>query len=213
MSNPSFPDLIKIGKSKKDPTTDRVSELNQTGVPEPFKVEYYAFVEDEDYLEQAVHRYFDAQRPNKSREFFTVDCAEAIVIIRQLSEPNSRIKLEEVFYIEPEELERLKREYEEQERKKEEEYQAYAEARQEEEEKQKADRKWKANAVFREIRRNRWVNYAIYGGFIGLLVIVIPDITSISVYWKNIIWSTYFISMIIVGVWIWVRNKNEKANE
>ena len=52
MSNPAFPDLIKIGKSKKDPTTDRVSELNQTGVPEPFKVEYYAFVEDEDYLEQ-----------------------------------------------------------------------------------------------------------------------------------------------------------------
>ena len=55
MSNPAFPDLIKIGKSKKDPTTDRVSELNQTGVPEPFKVEYYAFVEDEDYLEQRVH--------------------------------------------------------------------------------------------------------------------------------------------------------------
>ena len=35
MSNPAFPDLIKIGKSKKDPTTDRVSELNQTGVAIP----------------------------------------------------------------------------------------------------------------------------------------------------------------------------------
>ena len=35
MSNPAFPDLIKIGKSKKDPTTDRVSELNQTGVASP----------------------------------------------------------------------------------------------------------------------------------------------------------------------------------
>ena len=143
MSNPAFPDLIKIGKSKKDPTTDRVSELNQTGVPEPFKVEYYAFVEDEDYLEQEVHRYFDAERPNKSREFFTVDCAEAIVIIRQLSEPNSRIKLEEVFYIEPEELERLNREYEEQERIKEEEYQAYAEARQKEKEVERAKKKRK----------------------------------------------------------------------
>jgi hypothetical protein len=36
MSNPAFPDRIKIGKSKKDPTTDRVNELNQTGVPEAY---------------------------------------------------------------------------------------------------------------------------------------------------------------------------------
>ena len=39
MSNPAFPQLLKIGKSGKDPTGDRVKELNQTGVPEPFKVE------------------------------------------------------------------------------------------------------------------------------------------------------------------------------
>ena len=49
MSNSAFPNLLKIGKSTKDPTKDRVSELNQTGVPEPFKVEYYALVEDETY--------------------------------------------------------------------------------------------------------------------------------------------------------------------
>lgn len=213
MSNPAFPDLLKIGKSKKDPTTDRVSELNQTGVPEPFKVEYYAFVEDEDYLEQAVHRYFDAQRPNKSREFFTVDCGEAIVIIRQLSEPNSKIKLEEVFYIEPEELERLKREYEEQERKKEERYRAWEEAMQKEGEKQKAERKREANEFYKELRHNRWVTYAFYGVLIGFLVIIIDDTTPISVYWENILWNTYFISMIIWAVRIWVRNKNDEADE
>ena len=56
-------------------------------MPEPFKVEYYVFVEDEDYLEQEVHRYFDAERPNKSREFFTVDCAEAIVIFGSYQNP------------------------------------------------------------------------------------------------------------------------------
>ena len=90
MSNPAFPDRVKIGKSAKDPTTDRVSELNQTGVPEPFKVEYYAFVEDEDYLEQRVHEYFNTKRPNKSREFFSVGCAEAIDTIRKLSDPSPR---------------------------------------------------------------------------------------------------------------------------
>ena len=115
MSIPAFPNLIKIGKSKKDPTTDRVNELNQTGVPEPFKVEYYAFVEDEDYLEKAVHRKFSSKRPNKNREFFSVDCVAAIDTIRQLSEPNAKIKLEESFYVSPEELKRFakKREKEE----------------------------------------------------------------------------------------------------
>jgi len=112
MSNPAFPNLLKIGKSKKDPTTDRVNELNQTGVPEPFKVEYYAFVEDEDYLERVVHQKFASQRPNKNREFFSVDCVEAIDVIRQLSKPKSKIKYEEVLYVTPEEIERFRAEQE-----------------------------------------------------------------------------------------------------
>lgn len=112
MSNPAFPNLLKIGKSKKDPTTDRVNELNQTGVPEPFKVEYYAFVEDEDYLERVVHQKFASQRPNKNREFFSVECVEAIDAVRQLSESKSKIKYEEVLYVTPEELERFRAEQE-----------------------------------------------------------------------------------------------------
>lgn len=121
MSNPAFPNLLKIGKSKKDPTTDRVNELNQTGVPEPFKVEYYAFVEDEDYLEKAVHRKFASNRPNKNREFFSVDCVEAIDAIRQLSEPRAKIKLEETYYVSPEELKRFAEKREKEERIREEE--------------------------------------------------------------------------------------------
>ena len=85
MSNPACPNLLKIGKSKKDPTTDRVQKLNQTGVPEPFNVGCYAFVEDEDHLEKAVHRRFASQRPNKIREFFNVDRLKAISAIRQLA--------------------------------------------------------------------------------------------------------------------------------
>lgn len=116
MSNPAFPNLLKIGKSKKDPTTDRVNELNQTGVPEPFKVEYYAFVEDEDYLERVVHEELAPQRPNKNREFFSVDCVEAIDAIRQLSAVNAKIKYEEVFYVTPEDIKRFREQQEEAER-------------------------------------------------------------------------------------------------
>ena len=98
MSNPAFPNLLKIGKSKKDPTTDRVNELNQTGVPEPFTVEYYAFVEDEDYLERVVHQKFASQRPNKNREFFSVDCVEAINAIRLLANQTSALKYDQVSF-------------------------------------------------------------------------------------------------------------------
>ena len=114
MSNPAFPDLIKIGKSKKDPTTDRVNELNQTGVPEPFKVEYYAFVEDEDYLERAVHAKLHQYRPNKNREFFKIDCLVGIKTIQELSEYRGSIKFEEVFYVSPEELAKIRAEQEKQ---------------------------------------------------------------------------------------------------
>jgi len=108
MSNPAFPDLIKIGKSKKDPTTDRVSELNQTGVPQPFKVEYYSLVENENLLERLIHQHFENARPNKNREFFNIDPAIAINIIRELALEHSPIKYEEVFYITPEQLEAIK---------------------------------------------------------------------------------------------------------
>ena len=105
MSNPAFPDLLKIGKSSKDPTKDRVNELNQTGLPQPFQVEYYAFVGDEDLIESLVHKHFKAKRPNKKREFFNVACTDAISTIRDISEQHSSIKYEEVFYVSPEELE------------------------------------------------------------------------------------------------------------
>ena len=97
MSNPAY-SRIKIGKSTKDPTQDRVGELYQTGVPEPMKVEYYAFVEDENLLERLIHQLFDAERPNKSREFFELDVPTAIESIRKFAAESSPIKYEEVYY-------------------------------------------------------------------------------------------------------------------
>jgi hypothetical protein len=172
MSNPAFPNLLKIGKSKKDPTTDRVIELNQTGVPEPFKVEYYAFVEDEDYLEKAVHRKFASRRPNKNREFFSVGCVEAIDAIRQLSSPHSKIKLEETYYVSPEELRRFTEKREKRER-----------IREEKEEKQR-EQKYRARQkrydaelkkADRQRRNDRQTSAIlmglIFGGAIGLVTL------------------------------------------
>jgi hypothetical protein len=73
MSNPSFvPNLIKIGKSDRDPMTFRAGELASTGVPEPFVVEYFAFVTDHHKLEKKLHERLSARRRRGNREFF--DC-------------------------------------------------------------------------------------------------------------------------------------------
>jgi hypothetical protein len=80
MSNPAFA-LIKIGKS--DNPDRRADELNATGVPERFKVEYRAYVEDPDELEKQLHLIFDHARPNPDREFFNVPIKEVIREIRK----------------------------------------------------------------------------------------------------------------------------------
>lgn len=98
MSNPAFPQLLKIGKLRKDPTGDRVKELNQTGVPEPFKVEYYAFVSDETKIEKAVHHQFQSLRPNHKKEFFSINVFAAVDATRATSKKLGGIKYEEIFY-------------------------------------------------------------------------------------------------------------------
>ena len=99
MSNPLFPSRVKIGLSTKDPTIDRTNQLSkETGVPEPFKCEYYAFVGDERGLEQRVHKELDKKRPNKQKEFFEVTVPLAISTIRRLADSFGGIKYEESFY-------------------------------------------------------------------------------------------------------------------
>ena len=103
MSNASFSDgRIKIGMSSKDPV-ERKSELESSGVPEPFVIEYKAMVDDYQKVEQTIHRSLDNYRPNKKREFFTCTIPEAIITIRS----SSVIAFEENNYQAPEEIEEI----------------------------------------------------------------------------------------------------------
>jgi hypothetical protein len=83
LSNPAMPNLLKIGKSDRDPTGFRAAELYTTGVPQPFKVEYFAYVEEHHNLERKVHSTLSTRRPNSNREFFTVSIEEAVLLIRE----------------------------------------------------------------------------------------------------------------------------------
>jgi hypothetical protein len=135
MSNEAFKDgLLKIGMSSSDPTEFRRDELYTTGVPSPFKVEYFAFVDDHERIEKKVHRQLKDKRPNYQREFFACTVPEAIILIRELAV----IHYEKVLYQSPEEIEieRKRQEWIEKQRK---EYLRKLAADQEQEEKRKRD--------------------------------------------------------------------------
>ena len=109
LSNPSFSNnRIKIGKSNGDPSSLRKDELYTTGVPEPFKLEYKALVEDHDKVEKKIHKILDNKRPNKKREFFISTIDETVSIIRK----NSKIEYEKSYYKSPKEIENEKKQKE-----------------------------------------------------------------------------------------------------
>ena len=103
MSNSGFDGRLKIGKSIKDPTGDRLVELNSsTSTPEPFKVEYYCYVDQFHKLEARVHKHLENNRPNKQREFFQVDLQKAVTTIREIAKELGGIKFEESYFVENE---------------------------------------------------------------------------------------------------------------
>jgi hypothetical protein len=69
LSNPSIRG-IKIGLTERH-VIERIKELNRaTGVPTPFKIEYYTDTQDCYALERAMHKYYSEKRINNKREFF-----------------------------------------------------------------------------------------------------------------------------------------------
>jgi hypothetical protein len=106
LSNTSMPKLLKIGKTERDPTEFRVNELYTTGVPTPFKVEYFAYVNDHHRLERILHSRFESQRINLGREFFQISVEEAVIVLRQ----STQVLKEKLFYKTEKEInEELKR--------------------------------------------------------------------------------------------------------
>ena len=81
-SNKAMPDLLKVGFSRKDPTL-RAIELQNTGVPHPYVVEYDALVEEPYLVEQKVHKLLKDHHEDK--EWFRCNVTEAIIAIRKVS--------------------------------------------------------------------------------------------------------------------------------
>lgn len=75
-SNAAMPGLIKIGFTVRSPT-ERLLELDATGVPVPFQVSYAACVDNAHKLERLLHRELDHVRVRPDREFFQTTIGHA----------------------------------------------------------------------------------------------------------------------------------------
>lgn len=75
LSNPSIPNLYKIGMTKKTPES-RAKELYKTGLPEPFVIEFAKNVNEPMEKEKSIHKLLKNERHNSSREFFSSDLSK-----------------------------------------------------------------------------------------------------------------------------------------
>ena len=75
LTNESMPGLVKIGKTRRG-GRHRATELFQTGVPSPFRLEFEIYTHDCDSLEFSAHNQLSDKRVSSNREFFKVDNIE-----------------------------------------------------------------------------------------------------------------------------------------
>lgn len=80
LSNPSMPEIVKIGRSKHGGRV-RAKDLYKqggTGIPTPFHMEFELWSDDCVRLESDIHEELCAFRVNEYREFFSIDVIGAI---------------------------------------------------------------------------------------------------------------------------------------
>ncbi|MDH5561849.1 MAG: GIY-YIG nuclease family protein [Deltaproteobacteria bacterium] len=95
LQNPSFPNLLKIGKTNRSPKA-RAQELSSSsGVPTEFNVIFDVFVPDCDAGEIEVHAILKQYRASSNREFFAVsmEIAKEVSIEIAIKQINNEILL------------------------------------------------------------------------------------------------------------------------
>lgn len=79
ITNKAMPGLVKVGFSMKDPEI-RANELNHTGTPHPYVVEYEVLIDSPRDIEQSIHKLLQANREGK--EWFRCSPEDAVAAIQ-----------------------------------------------------------------------------------------------------------------------------------
>jgi hypothetical protein len=95
LSNPSMPNIVKIGSTERT-IKERISELSSvTSLPTPFVVEYYLLVEDPICFEKNIHEELKEYRVNEKREFFQISVEEVIKKLHKLRSDSLVLEIQE----------------------------------------------------------------------------------------------------------------------
>jgi hypothetical protein len=84
LTNPVMPGIVKIGKTTQLEVSERMKQLYSTGVPVPFECAFACQVKDATEVEKALHTAFGMTRINPNREFFKLDPANVIAVLKLL---------------------------------------------------------------------------------------------------------------------------------
>ena len=84
LSNPTLPNMLKIGYTKNEPEVRAKQISSSTGVALPYKVEWAFQCFNGEQLEQEVHRELASYRVNQNREFFDIPLDEAQEAIEKI---------------------------------------------------------------------------------------------------------------------------------
>jgi len=90
-----MPGLVKIGYTTQDDANSRIAQLYTTGVPVPFELNYACKVQNAEEVEKALHVAFSPQRINPKREFFKIEPAQAIAILKLLHTEDATEEIEQ----------------------------------------------------------------------------------------------------------------------
>ena len=82
ITNKAMPGLVKVGYSRKDPEL-RAEELNHTGSPYPYLVEYELLIDEPYQVEQKSHKLLSSK--HEAKEWFRCSPEEAIAAIKQIA--------------------------------------------------------------------------------------------------------------------------------
>jgi len=82
LTNPSMPDIVKIGFTSN--LTTRMRSLYSSSVPVPFECYFACTVNDMAFVEKQLHDGFDDFRINPRREFFRIDPERVVAILKMV---------------------------------------------------------------------------------------------------------------------------------
>lgn len=82
LSNPAMPNMLKIGYTAIHPSK-RIKQLDTTGVPEKFSLEFALRSDFARRIEAQAHRLLDDKKVRKNREFVKMSVSEAKDVINR----------------------------------------------------------------------------------------------------------------------------------